>query len=85
MSKSHKNKKENGSWFQTKKLFFGVGKEFRRISWPSLKHILWGFVIVFILTAVLVLVFYIVSDIMVASHIINTVKSSSSSSSTSTV
>ena len=79
MTKDKKNKESN--WFKTKKTFFGVGKEFKRISWPSLKHVLWGFFIVFALTAFLVLLFYIVSDILIASHIIETVKSVANASS----
>lgn len=76
MEKS-KNTKSKKSWFNnTKKLFFGVGKEFKRISWPSLKHVLWAFLVVFILTGFLVLLFFIVGDILIASNII---KASSSS------
>lgn len=77
------SKRKHKLWFESKKLFFGVGKEFRRISWPSLRHVLWAFLIVFILTGFLVLLFFIVGDILIASHII-TEASKSTSTSTST-
>ena len=76
-------KKKESAWFKTKKTFFGVSKEFKRITWPTFKHILWGFFVVFVMTALLVLIFYIVKDVMIASHVINVVKSASSSSSSS--
>ena len=78
-----KKKKEDGQWFKLRKTFFGVGKEFKRISWPSLKHVLWCFLIIFILTAFLVLLFYIVGDILIASHVIETTKNTANSSSNS--
>lgn len=73
-------KNKESSWFKTKKTFYGIGKEFKRISWPTLRHVLWGFLVTFILTSFLVLLFYIVSDILVAAHIINAVKSSANNS-----
>lgn len=75
------NKHKESAWFKTKKTFFGVSKEFKRITWPTFKHILWGFFVVFVMTALLVLIFYIVKDIMIASHVVNVVKSASSSAS----
>lgn len=82
-SPSDSLKKKESAWFKTKKTFFGVSKEFKRITWPTFKHILWGFFVVFVMTALLVLIFYIVKDVMIASHVINVVKSASSSSSSS--
>lgn len=78
-AKSKDNKKNKNVWFETKKIFFGVSKEFKRISWPSLKHVLWAFLIVFILTGFLVLLFFIVGDILIASHVIDAVKKATSS------
>ena len=80
-SVSDPTKKKESAWFKTKKTFFGVSKEFKRITWPTFKHVLWGFFVVFVMTALLVLIFYIVKDVMIASHVINVVKSASSSSS----
>ena len=82
-STSNPNKKKESAWFKTKKTFFGVSKEFKRITWPTFKHILWGFFVVFVMTALLVLIFYIVKDVMIASHVINVVKTAASSSSSS--
>ena len=73
-------KHKESAWFKTKKTFFGVSKEFKRITWPTFKHILWGFFVVFVMTALLVLIFYIVKDVMIASHVVNVVKSATSSS-----
>ena len=80
-STKQQDKHKESAWFKTKKTFFGVSKEFKRITWPTFKHILWGFFVIFVMTAILVLIFYIVKDVMIASHVVNVVKSAASSSS----
>ncbi|MDR2636378.1 MAG: preprotein translocase subunit SecE [Mycoplasmataceae bacterium] len=50
------DKKKNGkNWFKV--WFFGLGKEFSRVTWAPKKKVIFNFMIVVLITTILVLIF----------------------------
>lgn len=50
--------------YRFKRWFFGMGKEFSRISWLSKKEVMTGFIIVFFTSVTLALIFFIIEMII---------------------
>jgi preprotein translocase SecE subunit len=52
--------------YRTKRWFFGVGKEFGRVSWVKRKHILQDFAVIVVIVAILALIFLGIDAIYMA-------------------
>jgi len=55
--KKSKNKKKYDFKKASARLFYGVGKEFNRITWTSKDKIVWNFLVIVIITIILTLIF----------------------------
>jgi len=55
--KQPKTKKKHDFKKASARLFYGVGKEFNRITWTSKDKIVWNFLVIIIIAIVLTLIF----------------------------
>jgi preprotein translocase SecE subunit len=61
---------KSNSRYRMKRWFFGVGKEFSRVSWVSGRQVWKDFVIIIIIVAVLALLFLGIDAILTAAGVI---------------
>lgn len=65
-----KEKKQSKFWFRIKRWFFGIGKEFGRISWISKKQLIKDFFVVIVVILIMALVFLGIDTALMSGGII---------------